>query len=633
MATITFDFDNTIAMSSMEIVNDEVIYTFEGYNNDIVDRIKNHIRLGDDVYIVTSRIKAKENHFPEDTIPKHLKKLGLDGYFLPDRLYYTDTQPKLQTLRMLGSELHWDDDVKEMISLKNAGIPYRSPLDFFDDCNEVAKIIIFDRDDKMLILERGDGNNLWDLPGGHLKEFECARGEHGYSEGLDREVAEETGIVLPFDKKIGSFVFEWKGQSQNIHIYISKLSESMPKVNLHLQKLQENDSYEWVDYKELEQFLKHSTTVLQKAVEMLPEGQLFEQNEPFQRAMKKNYRAKKARLLDTGPNKETGGGKGFQKTDLKRAKSAPPGFGGALEESMDELLSEIEFDVSKLSVKDELNSSIWMNGALKSNIRSKLLKIAKDFAKDTPIEDIIEDITFTGSLAGYNYHKGSDIDLHLLVDFKESDVDLKDLMNQMRINWNNSHDIRINGHEVEIYVQDSNEKHYSAGVYSVSNDRWIVKPEKKIVDLDYDAIINKATGLSDEIDSIEVDYKAGDYQKAQKSVERLKEKMKKMRSSGLEKDGIYSVENLAFKLLRNSGQMAKLMNLGTNSYDKIMSTGKKNKIKVNIVQNIDEKRKKKKKKKKKSKKKRKYHWNVGSWYYGGGYGDSSDGGGDGGGGE
>ena len=332
----------------MEIVDGEVEYTFEGYNDAIVDKIRNHIRIGDDVFIVTSRIKTKEGLFPDDTIPKHLEKLGLHGYFLPDRLYYTDGQPKLQTLRNIGSELHWDDDVEEMISLKNAGLPYESPLDFFEDCNEVAKVMIFDKDDKMLILERGDGNNLWDLPGGHLKGFECGRGEHGYSSGLERETAEETGLILPFDKKIGSFDFCWKGQNQNVNIYISKLDESMPKVNLHLQKLQENDSYEWVDYEELKEFLGHSTTVLQKAVEMLPEGELFEQNEPFQRAMKKKHRAMKARLLDKGPNKNTGGGKGFEKTDLGRSKSAPPGF-GAMGEAQ---------DTPKKKIKVKINSNI-----------------------------------------------------------------------------------------------------------------------------------------------------------------------------------------------------------------------------------------------------------------------------------
>ena len=59
--------------------------------------------------------------------------------------------------------------------------------------------------------------------------------------------------------------------------------------------------------------------------------------------------------------------------------------------------------------------------------------------------------------------------------------------------------------------------------------------------------------------------------------------MKKMRSAGLEADGIYSIENLAFKLLRNSGQISKLMNLSNDSYDSTMSIDKKNVIRIKIV--------------------------------------------------
>jgi len=282
----------------------------------------------------------------------------------------------------------------------------------------------------------------------------------------------------------------------------------------------------------------------------------------------------------------------------KRAKSAPPGFGGALEESMDNLLAEMEFDLSKLQMKDELCPSVWDNDEIKKDVRNKLLQIANDFAEGTPIEERIEDITFTGSLAGYNYHEGSDIDLHLLVDFDEKDELVQKLMNLMRISWNENHDIYIGGHEVEIYVQDSNEKHYSSGVYSLSDDKWLEKPSKDKVELDFAAIVKKAEGLSDEIDAIEDDYNANRYEKVQKSVERLREKMKKMRSDGLEDEGIYSVENLAFKLLRNSGQIGKLMRLGNDSYDSLFSTSKKGKIRVNIVQNFDEKRKKRKKRKK-----------------------------------
>jgi len=43
----------------------------------------------------------------------------------------------------------------------------------------------------------------------------------------------------------------------------------------------------------------------------------------------KDHPEAKNRILDTGANKETGGGKGHQKRDKKRGKSSPPGAGGA----------------------------------------------------------------------------------------------------------------------------------------------------------------------------------------------------------------------------------------------------------------------------------------------------------------
>ena len=114
--------------------------------------------------------------------------------------------------------------------------------------------------------------------------------------------------------------------------------------------------------------------------------------------------------------------------------------------------------------------------------------------------------------------------------------------------------------------------------------------------------------------------------------EKLSEKIRKLRSSGLEDEGIYSVENLAFKLLRNSGKMNKLMDLRSKSYDMIMSLGEIPLIRVKILKKVDEKRKKRRKKRRKRAKKRR---NRGSnWPYIGGHMDSfgADGG-DGGGGE
>mgnify|MGYP003653252502 CR=1 FL=1 len=261
-----------------------------------------------------------------------------------------------------------------------------------------------------------------------------------------------------------------------------------------------------------------------------------EQTEPFQKKMATGSSARKKIMIGLGNNKFKSA-PFDQNPSYKRSKSAPVGFGGAME------------------------------GIIREDMRSILSEI----------------ITFTGSLASYNYHLGSDIDLHLLVDFDENDELVQKLMNLLRMQWNENHDIRINGHEVEIYVQDSNEKHYSGGVYSISDDKWLTEPSKHTTELNYDAIIDKAQGLSDEIDSIEDDFVHGEYEKADKSAQRLREKMKKMRSAGLEADGIYSIENLAFKLLRNSGQISKLMNLSNDSYDSSMSMTQKDSIKIKIV--------------------------------------------------
>ena len=322
---VTFDFDNTIALSHMIFDADgDVTYGFDGYNELIVKEVKQHIANGDEVYIVTSRIQAKESIFPEDTIPKHIHRLGLQDYFLPDRLFYTDGHAKIQLLKRLGSQLHWDDDVEEMVALKSSTIKHKNPYDTLPDSQTVAKVMIFDQDDKVLLLQRSDTGNAWDLPGGHLKEIEVSRGDYGLDEGLEREVAEETGLILPFQKQIGRYDFSWKGKNHDIIVYMSKINEKEPKVDLTMQEFEENIDYVWATIPQLEEFLSKSTQIVRKAAEFLPKEELFEQNEPFQRAMKKKHFKMKKRLISLGGNKHTGGGKGHKKPSFERSKSAPP---------------------------------------------------------------------------------------------------------------------------------------------------------------------------------------------------------------------------------------------------------------------------------------------------------------------
>ena len=239
-----------------------------------------------------------------------------------------------------------------------------------------------------------------------------------------------------------------------------------------------------------------------------------------------------------------------------------------------------------------LNQALWSDDdKLKQEIKEKLIEIAERFIGKTQGADAeIKDITFTGSLANYNYSAFSDIDLHILIDFKEinDDIDLvKDYFNAVKALWNLLHDIRIKGYEVEVYVQDaglvgppeaekSREEHISSGVYSILDDEWLRKPEHKKAEIDNELITKKADSLMDQIDRALEVMEKGKHQEAHDRAIKIRKKIKKMRQAGLESDGEYSSENLAFKTLRNNGYLGKLSRLKRDAYDKMMSLNEQN---------------------------------------------------------
>ena len=77
--------------------------------------------------------------------------------------------------------------------------------------------------------------------------------------------------------------------------------------------------------------------------------------------------------------------------------------------------------------------------------------------------------------------------------------------------------------------------------------------------------------MANNIKHVEELYSEKRYEDCHKYASKIFRKLKKMRKSGLEREGLYSNENLAFKMLRNAGLLDKLSTLKTNSYDKMMS--------------------------------------------------------------
>lgn len=164
--------------------------------------------------------------------------------------------------------------------------------------------------------------------------------------------------------------------------------------------------------------------------------------------------------------------------------------------------------------------------------------------------------------------------MHILVDFKDVDdkVELvREYFNAMKSIWNRLHDIIIKGYEVEIYVQDVNDPHEAQGLYSVLNNEWIKKPTFEQKDFDRDNIKKKAASIMDQVDRLDNIIDDGKYEEAEKYADKIKQKIKKMRKTGLETIGAYSVENLAFKVLRRNDYLEKLSNAKRKAYDKMLS--------------------------------------------------------------
>ena len=228
-----------------------------------------------------------------------------------------------------------------------------------------------------------------------------------------------------------------------------------------------------------------------------------------------------------------------------------------------------------LTINDTLRPDFWSNEGLNIDVSKKMIEIATKFFDDLNLEGkTLEDITFTGSLANYNWTKLSDIDLHLIIDFSKIDENyelVREFFNAKTALWNKTHKILIKDHEIEIYVQDINEKHHSTGVFSLKNDEWLVKPKRVEPKINTDMVKRKIKSFVDMIERVEDTYDDKDYKKSYDMSINLARKIKKFRKSGLEDVGVYSNENLTFKYLRNNGFIKTLYDTRNQSYDKMMS--------------------------------------------------------------
>lgn len=225
--------------------------------------------------------------------------------------------------------------------------------------------------------------------------------------------------------------------------------------------------------------------------------------------------------------------------------------------------------------QSELNPKIWylpnekymgdpegQKYKMRPEVRERLLEIAYQFLDYLKVDLIVTDIVLTGSLANYNWSKYSDFDIHIIANynqFPQEQLELyKELFMLKKALFNKNHDIKLFGYETELYVEGEEDAHFSSGVYSLLYDEWQHKPEKENVKIDKETVKRKAQQWMDIIDGVLENIEDEGIDDAKELIEKYKEKLRKFRTCGLQKDGEYSSENLVFKILRRNGYLEKL---------------------------------------------------------------------------
>jgi hypothetical protein len=111
----------------------------------------------------------------------------------------------------------------------------------------------------------------------------------------------------------------------------------------------------------------------------------------------------------------------------------------------------------------------------------------------------------------------------------------------------------VKGFPVELYAQGSEDATSGdQGVYSLKDDRWVKEPRKEKVSFSDPYLKKKIDDIESHIKKF-IDNKSNDVEE----MDKYKEKLRLMRGSAIQKGGEFSIENLAFKEIRNRGLLEK----------------------------------------------------------------------------
>lgn len=250
----------------------------------------------------------------------------------------------------------------------------------------------------------------------------------------------------------------------------------------------------------------------------------------------------------------------------------------------EEVLNEVDSDdinLKSFEVQDELHPKFWINNKINSRVRLRLLDLADEFYDSLNIKWVKpKDIVLTGSIANYNWSKYSDIDVHILINYKDvwkKTEFVEDYFNTKKELWSQQHEgLKIYGFPVEMYVEDTNDDNPNSGIYSLNKNKWIVEPtDFQNAKLNEPYIKKMSAKIMTFIDDVEDKLrKEKDNHKLEvlsTKVKKLFDKLHRQRQESLKKRGEMGTYNIIWKVLRRSEYLDKMWDIINTIYNKINS--------------------------------------------------------------
>lgn len=217
----------------------------------------------------------------------------------------------------------------------------------------------------------------------------------------------------------------------------------------------------------------------------------------------------------------------------------------------------------------KLNPFIWdAKQNLYEPIQKRLITIAKKFLENIEVPIEIKNIYLTGSLCSYQWSPESDWDLHIIVKPEEDycgQLTINDYFDTKSKLFNKEHNIFIKGYPVEVNLKEKEVLLKDKAVYDLLKGKWLAKPVYPSKTLNNPEVLEITREIESEIN------RAIDNEASMEELKTLRDKIKQLRTKGLENGGEFSTGNLVFKNLRHNGSIGKLYDYKARKLDSALS--------------------------------------------------------------